>query len=196
MSEDVSKVLEFGKILYQAVETCPVCGARSLSVYEVLYEVPNFSNMILTSSVCTTCGFRHVDLQYLEDRGHVRVEYRIEDKVDVERTLLIRSSTCSISSPELGFSLTPGACSEAMITTVEGLLYKIRGYAESMMVLYEENAERIREFTSRVDRALRGQISFTLILDDPSGCSAIIPPPGRENKLVVSRTSSNMTSEV
>ncbi len=175
----------FGKLLYRGIEKCPVCGVESLEVSELLYEIPNFGNIILYSYRCSSCGYRHVDLQYLEAKRWKTYKYIIRDDRDVTETMIFRSKTCRIRSPDLGFSIDPGIAAEAFITTVEGLLYKVLDFAERMLVLTdsEEEKERIREFMNKVKMALEGKITFTLILEDPYGNSLIKPPRGREDRL-------------
>ncbi len=175
----------FGKVLYRGVEKCPICGANSLEVAELLYEVPSFGNVILYSYRCSNCGYRHVDLQYLEEKKWKTYKYDIKDERDVTETMVFRSKTCRIRSPDLGFSIDPGIAAEAFITTVEGLLYKVLDLAERMLVLSESEEEKakIREFIENVKKALRGERPFTLILEDPYGNSLIRPPRGREDRL-------------
>ncbi len=175
----------FGKVLYRATERCPICGNTSLEVLELLYQVPFFGNLILYSYTCHLCGYRHVDIQYLEEKKWRVVKYVVEDERDVVETLVFRSKTCSIYSPELGFSIDPGIMSEAFITTVEGLLYRVLDYADRMMVLYESATDKIEEFKRKVEKALQGRLNFTVVLEDPLGNSIIKPPRGREGRVVL-----------
>ena len=101
--------------------------------------------------------------------------------------MIFRSKTCKISSPELGFNISPGIASEPMITTIEGLLNKVKDYAITMYVLNEdvETKNKVMEFLETIDKALKGEIKFTIILEDPLGNSAIKPPTGRENRLIM-----------
>lgn len=177
-----------GKVLYTGIERCPVCGRDSLRVTEVLYNDSAFGELILYSNQCDYCGFRRVDIQYLNSRGPSRIVYEVEDDVDVYRTYVFRSRTARISSPELGFEIDPGPDAEAMITTVEGLLLRMLDVAERMEVLNEDNEEsvnRLREFKDRVQRALQGNLRFRIIIEDPNGNSIIKPPPGRGSRVRV-----------
>jgi len=187
VSSDVTSSTPFGEILYHAIEKCPVCSNQALEVVELLYQVPHFGNLILYSYTCHACGYRHVDIQYLEEKKWRIVKYTIEDERDVMETLIFRSKTCSIHSPELGFSIDPGLIGEAFITTVEGLLYKVLDYADRMTTLIEDPSakDRLEDFKRKVQKALQGQVKFTIVLEDPLGNSLIKPPRGRESKLVL-----------
>ena len=179
--------IKFGKVIFHTIEKCPHCYKESLEVYEVLYSIPNFGNVLLISNTCSNCGFKFVDLQYLEQKKYYKIMYSIEDKRDIYETLIFRSKTCKISSPELGFNISPGIASEPMITTIEGLLNKVKDYAITMYVLNEdvETKNKVIEFLETIDKALKGEIKFTIILEDPLGNSAIKPPTGRENRLIM-----------
>ncbi len=179
-------VTPFGRVIYHGIERCPYCGKESMEVTELYYEVPSFGGLILYSYRCSSCGYRHVDLQYLEAKKWKVYRYTIEDSRDIAETLVFRSKTCRIRSPELGFTIDPGIAAEAFITTAEGLLYKVLDFAERMLALAEteEEKQKIQEFMDKVRRALNGELRFTIVLEDPLGNSLIRPPRGREGRLV------------
>ncbi|MGC8543230.1 MAG: ZPR1 zinc finger domain-containing protein [Vulcanisaeta sp.] len=175
-----------GKVLYTGIERCPVCGRETLHVIEILYNDPSFGDLILYSNQCSSCGYRRVDIQYLNSRGPSRIIYEVEDSEDVYRTYIFRSRSARVYSPELGFEINPGPEAEAMITTMEGLLLRVLDVAERMEVLNEddENARaRLMEFKGKIRAALQGGLKFTVIIEDPSGNSAIRPPPGRDSRV-------------
>lgn len=185
----MGKAQEFnGRVIYTGIEKCPVCGRNTLHIVETLYEDPVFGQLILYSQQCSSCGFRRVDIQYLEFRGPSRLVYVAEDADDVYKTYIFRSSTATIKSPELGIEISPGPDAEAMITTVEGLLLRMLDVAEQMEVLNEGDdavISKLREFKDRVSSALMGKLRFTIIIEDPYGNSTIKPPSGREGKVHV-----------
>lgn len=165
---------------------CPSCGHESYQYKEVLYDVPYFGHTLVCSGYCNSCGYRFFDVIYSEVGEPIRLAYLVEDLVDVTKTFVVRSRRGSITSPELGFSLDPGPSAEPFITTIEGLLFRALDLAEQMACLYEEDErtlERVKGFKASVERALNGELKFTLVIEDPEGKSLIIPPIGREGKL-------------
>lgn len=154
--------------------TCPVCGAKSFRYVEFLYDVPMFGNVLIYSGHCWTCGYRTFDVDYAEVGRPTRVVFTARDGLDVAKSLLVRSKTGAIRSPDLGFSLEPGSHGEAMITTVEGFLYKVIDYAERLKILEPESAERVETFIKNVYEKIETG-GFTLILEDPWGKSFISP---------------------
>ncbi|MGC9118316.1 MAG: ZPR1 zinc finger domain-containing protein [Thermoproteus sp.] len=161
-------------VLTQTVTRCPVCGANTFNYTEFLYDAPYFGNIVVSTGFCRTCGYRFFDVDYAESGNPTRVVFKAEDGDDVSKSLLIRSKTGSVRSPDLGFSLEPGPQAEPFVTTVEGLLYRALDYAERLKVLEPESAQRVDEFMERVRKAIEAG-GFTLIVEDPLGKSVVVP---------------------
>jgi ZPR1-related zinc finger protein len=178
--EDISN---YAEELYEVTDECPVCRNRTLSIRGVVYNVPYFGRVLLETMNCSTCGFRYMNITYLDSKGPVRLTYRVTDRVDVERTWVIRSAEARLYSPDLGFTLAPGSAGEALITPLEGLMYRVIYYAEAMRGLEGEAEERRLRFIREATEALNGLRGFTLVIEDPTGNSIIRPPPGREDRL-------------
>ncbi len=177
-----------GRVIFMGVEKCPSCQRDTLRVVEILYEDPAFGQMLLYSNICPICGFRRIDFQHLDSKGPSRIIYKIEDAEDVYRTYVLRSRTARIIMPELDFEIDPGPQAEAMITTVEGLLYRLLETTErleEMGGLDEAAKAKLVEVREKAKKALAGQQQFTLIIEDPYGNSAIKPPRGREDKVII-----------
>ncbi|MEM1519310.1 MAG: ZPR1 zinc finger domain-containing protein [Pyrobaculum sp.] len=161
-------------ILASGVVKCPVCGAEAFHYVELLYDVPLFGNVVIYSAYCENCGYKSFDVDYAEVGRPMRVIFTPRDGLDVAKSLVIRSKTGTILSPDLGFTLEPGTQGEAIVTTVEGLLYKVIDYAERLKILEPEAAERVEQFIKNVYRKIETG-GFTLVVEDPLGKSFISP---------------------
>jgi len=161
-------------VIYETETRCPVCGAKAFRYAEFLYDVPFFGNVLIQSGVCTACGYRYFDIVYADVGRPTRVTFTARDGLDVAKSLLIRSRMGRIYSPDLGFELEPGTHGEAMITTVEGFLYKVVDYAERLKVLEPEKADVVDAFIQRVYEKIENG-GFTLVVEDPQGKSFISP---------------------
>ncbi|WP_440059103.1 ZPR1 zinc finger domain-containing protein [Thermogladius sp. 4427co] len=170
------------KILEYNVK-CPVCGSDAIAE-EYLYEAPLVGQLLLTTVRCPRCGFKHRDVMSLDFGEPVEITYRIEKPGD-ERALFVRSSTASISIPELEIEITPGAMSQGEITTIEGILLRI-------IDLLRNNCESDNEICSdkiaHLSKAANGEMPLTIIVRDPFGGSkifsnkAIVRKVGKEEK--------------
>ncbi|ABW01320.1 ZPR1 zinc finger domain-containing protein [Caldivirga maquilingensis] len=181
--ESLEGLSSYAEGVYEVTDKCPVCGNRTLTIRGVVYNTPYFGRLLLEVMNCSTCGFRYMDITYLDSKGPVKLTYRVTDRVDVERTWVIRSAEAKVYSPDLGFTLAPGSAGEAMITPLEGLIYRLIQYAEAMRGLEGEAEARRLAFIREANEALNGFREFTLIIEDPTGNSIIKPPPGREGRL-------------
>ncbi|RZN38062.1 MAG: ZPR1 zinc finger domain-containing protein, partial [Methanophagales archaeon ANME-1-THS] len=86
--------------------------------------------------------------------------------------LVVRSSSGSIEIPELGVSIEPKR-GEAFITTVEGVLERVEDVVH-LLSRDETGKERADEVLKRIAQIKSGEAGMTLIIDDPTGNSAII----------------------
>ncbi len=123
---------------------------------------------------CSSCKYKHVDIFTLEEKGHVRFTLKVAGEGDMS-VRVVRSSHASIEIPELGVKITPGAQADGYISNVEGVLSRL----EDVVLTAEswnkgKKAEKSRELLERIKRIKQGKESIHLILDDPTGNSAII----------------------
>ena len=152
-------------------EECPLCGAES-ELHCVPHEIPFFGEIMIFTSVCDSCGYRATDVMVLSEKKQERCELVVSSVEDVN-AIVVRSSSGTIEIPELGVSVEPKR-GEAFITTVEGVLKRVEGVAK-MLGKEEKSKKRVDEVLKQIDEIKLGKSSMTLIIDDPTGNSAIIP---------------------
>ncbi|MGC9444410.1 MAG: ZPR1 zinc finger domain-containing protein [Candidatus Methanospirareceae archaeon] len=151
-------------------ETCPVCGAES-ELHCVPYEIPYFGEIMIFTAVCDSCGYRATDVMMLADQKQNRCEKVIAAPEDID-TVVVRSSFGTIEIPELGVIVEPKR-GEAFITTVEGVLKRVERVVQ-MLSKDAESKKRADEVLKLIEEIKRGNAQMTLIIDDPTGNSAII----------------------
>lgn len=152
-------------------ELCPVCGAES-ELQLLPYEVPYFGEILIFTAVCSSCGYHATDVLVLSEEGRrKRCELEVSSAEDLN-TLVVRSAAGSIEIPELGARIEPKR-GEAFITTVEGILERV----EEVLKLLgndETGKEQADKVLKRIAAIKAGEAHMTLIIDDPTGNSAII----------------------
>ena len=165
------------KVLEYEME-CPICRTKFM-VSEYLYEAPYVGKLIISSGVCPKCGYKWSDVRLAESKGPRKIVYRVE-KPDDLNALVVRASTATVRIPELGAEIIPGYAAQGYITTVEGLvmdiLEKTKFLCESGEASREECEKKIRE----LEKAVRGEIEFTVEIIDPMGTSMISSGKARE----------------
>ena len=152
-------------------ETCPLCGAES-EVHMVPYAIPLFGEVMIFTVMCASCGYRATDVLMLAEEKKTRCEMEISSVEDVN-AIVIRSSSATIEIPELGVNVEPKR-GEAFITTVEGVLQRVENVVK---MLGKEAASKPRAdaVLKQIAEIKLGKARMTLIIEDPTGNSAIIP---------------------
>lgn len=163
---------------------CPSCSHEIEYRYQT-DDIPYFSELLIISATCPHCGYRYVDTQLLragEPSRHTLAVDRAEDLA----IRVVRSMTASLAIPELGVEITPGPACTGFVTNVEGVLDRIEKVVEATCRWNEgEKKEKACEILERIAQAREGKFPFTLILDDPSGNSAIISDKAQKSPLEV-----------
>jgi len=152
-------------------EECPLCGAES-ELHCVPYEIPFFGEIMIFTTVCASCGFRATDVMVLSEEKRERCEMVVSSAEDVN-AIVVRSSSGTIEIPELGVSVEPKS-GEAFISTVEGVLKRVENVVK-MLSKDGKGKKRADEVLKQIEDIKSGKASMTLIIDDPTGNSAIIP---------------------
>ncbi len=156
-------------------EKCPICGATSKLRF-LPYKIPYFGDAMMFISVCPSCGHRSTDVMLLSgDRGSRRRRYEVEiSSVDDLNIRVVRSSFGRIEIPELGVNVEPRR-GEGFITTVEGVLKRVEDAVRMLSRdVNDAGKKRAKQVLMQIDDIKAGNASMKLIIDDPTGNSAIL----------------------
>ena len=142
----------------------------------MLYTVPYFNEIAMFTMKCPNCNFSHNDVFSAEEHPPVRWTLRVNDP-ELLKVRVVRSGSGTIRFPEMGIDIEPGPSAESYISNVEGVLYRTRPTVEFAAKTAEHESERQRgkEVVEMMMKAIKGEIEFTLILEDPLGVSGILP---------------------
>jgi zinc finger protein len=82
-------------------------------------------------------------------------------------------------------TIEPGATSEGYITNVEGLLNRVKHQIEVMRDSEEDEdlKKKAKNMIKKLTRAMWGQDTLKIIIEDPSGNSAIVSEKAVKAKL-------------
>jgi zinc finger protein len=162
---------------------CPSCGKAKLRIRSLLYSVPYFNDLAMFIMECPECNFNHSDIFTTESRKPGRCSIFIDDP-SLLRSRVVRSSSGTIRIPEFGIDVEPGPRAESFVSNVEGVLYRVRSGVETAILLTQTQNQKAegKRILQKIDKALEGEISFTLIIEDPIGVSGILPDDLRKVK--------------
>lgn len=153
---------------------CPVCNEEIQYIYQT-EEIPYFSEMLIISALCPSCGYRFVDTQLLKNAEPSRWQLVISSHEDLS-VRVIRSMSATICIPELGVRIDPGPACEGFVSNVEGVLARVEKVLNGMLMGSDDadECDRIRMLQEKIGEVKEGRLEVTLIMDDPTGNSAIL----------------------
>ncbi len=149
---------------------CPVCGEKALTIAYYTYEAPLVGEVIIETGKCAYCGFRWSDASIAESQGPRTITFEVNGRKELN-ALVVKASSATIRIPELGVEITPGPAAHGYITTVEGIIQRILDHVPSECF---SSSSKCYKKVKALEKAMEGDIKFTLIIEDPLGKSAII----------------------
>jgi zinc finger protein ZPR1 len=152
---------------------CPCCNTEIEYSYQT-ENIPYFSDILIISALCGSCGYKYVDTQLLREKEPVRFELNV-DSVEDLAIRVIRSMSASLEVPELGVRIDPGPACQGFVSNVEGVLDRIEQIVIGALTWGEgEEQKNARILLDKINRVKDGFLPITLILEDRCGNSAII----------------------
>jgi zinc finger protein len=152
---------------------CPNCNIEIEHIYQT-ENIPYFSDILIISAICDSCGYKYVDTQLLRANEPVRYEVAVVTEEDL-RIRVVRSMSASLEIPELGVRIDPGPACHGFVSNVEGVLDRVGQIVEGALLWGEdEERENARILLEKIEGVKCGAIPITLILEDRCGNSAII----------------------
>ncbi len=151
---------------------CPSCNTEIEYIYKT-ENIPYFSDILIISATCPSCGYRFIDTQMLKHGEPARHTVAITTVEDLN-IRIVRSMSASIEIPEIGVHISPGPQCQGFVSNVEGVLDRIE---QVVMGAFQwgtdEEKENATKLLADLARIRCGAFPVTLILEDPSGNSGI-----------------------
>jgi len=152
---------------------CPCCNTEIQYLYKT-ENIPYFSDILIISAICPTCGYKFVDTQLLKHGEPARYTVAVTSADDLS-IRVVRSMSAAIEIPELGVRIDPGPSCQGFVSNVEGVLDRIEQVVMGAQKWGNEvERENALALLADIERVKEGTFPITLILEDPSGNSGII----------------------
>lgn len=166
------------KNLAQFYNQCPNCLKQNTTSMNIV-EIPFFKKIVITCSVCDSCGLKSSSVKYgagICEKG-VRYNLKITDSTDLNREIII-SEHATLEIPEVEFYMNSGSLS-GKFTTLEGILRNSIDQLKSacpFSTMGDENTKKkgilMDDFLNKLELIQNGKmLNITVVLDDPSGKS-------------------------
>lgn len=164
-------------------QMCAFCNTQNLTLMEKEMEVPYFGKVAVFSMSCSNCHYHKADVEMLETHDPVKYSLDVGSEDDL-KIRVIKSSEATVKIPHVT-TITPGPASNGYVTNVEGILNRVKYQIESIRD-DEEDADKkkkAKNLLKKLQKVLWGQEKITLIIEDPSGNSAIVSDKAVKSKL-------------
>lgn len=155
-------------------QPCPLCNEKTLILTEREVEVPYFGKVFLFSMTCTSCKYHKADVESSEQKEPVKYEFEISSEEDM-KVRVVKSSEATVKLPHIA-TITPGPASQGYVTNIEGILNRVKYQIESAKEMEEdeEDKKKAKNLLKKILNITWGKEKQRLIIEDPSGNSAII----------------------
>jgi len=172
-------------------QPCPVCREKKLTLAEDEMEIPFFGKTFVFSMECSGCGFRKADIEAAEPKEPSKYTFEISSAKDMN-IRIVKSSSATIKIPELKTKIEPGADAEGYVANIEKILNNIYEQVKDIKE-NEEDSKKRKKAWKLMDKILdikEGKEKATLIIEDPTGNSAIISDKAEKTPLKAKKKSS------
>ncbi len=177
-------------------ELCPFCNEKTLTLMDATKEIPYFGTCFLFSMDCSNCGYHKADIEAEEAKEPAKYTIEISDEKDMS-IRIIKSSFATVKLPHVG-DIMPGPASNGYVTNVEGILNRMvkqieiiansqGGEGEDGEEIDEEAKKKAKNMIKKLKKVIWGQEKQKLIIEDPTGNSAIISDKAVKEKLKVGK---------
>ncbi len=165
-------------------QNCPICYENTLTLMEDLVEVPYFGKLCVFSMKCSSCSYSVSDVEAEEKKEPCRYTIEINSEKDMN-IRVVKSSTATVKIPALKVTITPGLASIGFVSNIEGLLEKVKKILEEQRDFAEEDGAKktAKNLLKKLWKIKLGDIPIKIIIEDPSGNSAIISDKAKVEKL-------------
>lgn len=153
---------------------CPTCKEHSMELHQTVIDIPYFGPVQIISTKCSKCGTKTIDYYVIEEQEARRFTFIITKEQQM-RCRVIQGPSGTIKIPEFKFLLEPGSNSSGFVSNVEGVLFQVSSTIDTLKRWNPDKVDELNLLANKVELALKGEHAFTLIIEDPTGKSGIIP---------------------
>lgn len=161
-------------------QPCPMCKENKLVLMEQEREIPYFGKTYIFSMDCSGCNYHKADIESVEEKDPSKYEIEISGEKDMH-IRIVKSSEATIKIPHI-VTIESGPASNGYVTNVEGILNRVKKMIEGTKEGSGEEGgdddkasrKKAKNLLKKLQRAMWGQDKLKIIIEDPTGNSAII----------------------
>ena len=155
-------------------EVCPLCHEKTLVLTERDTEVPYFGKVMMFSMTCSNCKYHKADIEAVDLKEPRKYEFEISSEEDM-KVRVVKSAEATVKIPHI-VTITPGPAAQGFVTNIEGILNRVKHQVESLKESEEDedDKKKARNMLKKIMNITSGHEKQKIIIEDPSGNSAII----------------------
>ena len=164
-------------------QPCPICMQKTLTLTEAEREVPYFGKVYLFSMNCSDCKYHKADVECVEKHEPSKFTFEVNNEKDMQ-VRVIKSAQATVKIPNIT-TIMPGPASNGYISNIEGIFNRVKKQIEVARDTAEDKADRTKakNMLKKITKIMWGQLPQKIIIEDPSGNSAIISDKAEKTKL-------------
>ena len=164
-------------------QVCPFCNTKNLTLSEDAREIPYFGNVFIFSMSCSNCKYSKSDIEAEEQKSPCKFTLEITSEEDM-KIRIVKSSAATIKIPRIT-TITPGPASDGFVSNVEGIFQRVKEQVEHARNDAEDDSEKkkCKKMIKKIQNIMWGHDKTKIIIEDPSGNSAIISDKAQKSKL-------------
>jgi zinc finger protein len=164
-------------------ELCPICSKKGLSLTEREQEIPYFGNVLLFAMSCASCKFHKADVECLDVKDPMKYSIEVSGPEDM-KIRVVKSSQATVKIPYIA-DIIPGPASNGFVSNVEGILQRVKHQVEATRDSEEDKSavKKAKNIIKKINKVTWGEEKAKIIIEDPSGNSAIISDKATVSKM-------------
>jgi zinc finger protein len=165
-------------------QECPTCREKALTLMQDELDIPFFGKVFLFGMQCDSCGFKKSDLEAAEMKDPCKYEIEITEKDDLN-IRVVKSSHATVKWPDFKITIEPGVSAQGFVANIERMLNDIQKVLEFNKETEEDKPKkkRMRKMIDKILDIKDGKEKAKLIIEDPTGNSAIISDKATKSAL-------------
>lgn len=164
-------------------QPCPMCMQKKLTLMQEETEVPYFGKVLVFSMTCSNCKYHKADVESVQQKEPCKYTFEISSEADM-KVRVVKSAQAIVKIPHI-MSIEPGPAANGYVTNVEGILNRMKHALESAKDDAEDEADKkkAKNMLKKLTKVMWGKEKVKLIVEDPTGNSAIISDKAEKSKL-------------
>lgn|SRR3989338_3761737 len=164
-------------------QPCPFCGENKCTLREEEMEIPHFGRIFVFSMECLGCGARQSDVEPAEQKPPCKFTLEVQNEEDLN-IRIVKSGSATVKIPHI-ITMEPGPAANGFVSNIEGLLDLVKKTIQSTMDNEEDEAikKKAKNLLKKLSKIMVGREPVKIIIEDPSGHSAIISDKAQKSKL-------------